>query len=486
MIALMTAIIVNASENNVSSPEVSKLIDVPANDIVASVDGNSIVYDHINLVGDLDLNNLNYKSIKITNSIIEGNITATNTTVNGDAIFTNTSFKKDATFFNSEIDGNADFSFSRFYGNANFSQSRFPQGAIFDFNSFEKDADFSASEFQKSGSFYCSIFKGNASFVESHFDGTYTEFELAQFLGKTDFGGAQFKTLVGYSGANFSKDSDFHAAQFDDEAAFMDTTFRGSTDFSRCRFIGESLFQNTHFNKTADFSSSEFNGPSFFNKTQFYRDAIFNDVQFLGPSDFSDARFDKNLSMNRTQINTMRFDNVTFNKSSHLFLAKADIQRFMVDWNLIKNILSYDNSAYLSLVKNYRDLGLDEADDCYYQYRFLNQESKSWGWSKVYDIMAEITCGYGVRPDRPITCSIVLVVFCALIFFLGRGLKGHENTDKRELFFDSLYYSIATFLEVHTEIKPRGRHRYVSVLLKSLQWLLFALLVGTITKVMIG
>ena len=61
-------------------------------------------------MGDLDLNNLNYKSIKITNSIIEGNITATNTTLNGDAIFTNTSFKKDATFFNSEIEGNVDFS----------------------------------------------------------------------------------------------------------------------------------------------------------------------------------------------------------------------------------------------------------------------------------------------------------------------------------------------------------------------------------------
>jgi len=490
LIAIMTAImnvaIASASENDTSSPAVPTLTEIPAEYIKASAYDNTIAYDHIKVIGDLQLDQSDYNSLKITNSIILGNISASNATFNSDVDFTNTIFCKKATFFNSDFEGQVDFSNSLFYGDANFSQSRFLEGATFDYNTFERNADFSASVFQKFGSFYNSTFKGNATFDYSTFTEEYINFESARFLENADFADCHFNTFFSCLQAKFFKDVDFEGSAFGFGSNFSKVVFIGVSKFEKCQFNKDTKFTDDFFNNTTYFSSATFDGPSFFSNAKFHGNAIFNSVLFMAPSDFSEVRFDKDLAMNSTEINTMVFDNVTFNERSHLFLAKADINRFMVKWETVKDILSYDSSSYLSLVKNYRDLGLDEADDCYYQYRFLSQESKNWSWSKVYDIMAEVTCGYGVRPDRPITSSIILVIICALIFFLGRGLKGHENTNKKELFLDSLYYSLATFLEVHSEVKPRGRYRYVSIFLKSLSWLLFALLVGTITKVMIG
>lgn len=486
IIILMTTAMVSASGNNTSIPAAPMLIEIPADAIKTSADGYAITYDHVKVVGDLVLDQLEYKYLKITNSIIEGNISASNATFDGDVLFTNTSFLKNSAFFNSELRGNVDFSNSRFHGEVNISQCLFLKGATFDYSIFDKKADFSTSDFEKFCSFYDCIFRGNAAFDLTTFNGAYANFESSIYSKNASFADSHFNTFFSCLGSKYLRNVDFHGAEFTYGSNFNNVTFLGVSRFDRSRLIRDSRFRNTFFNNTADFSSSEFDGPSFFNNAQFRGNVIFDSAQLMAPLDFSDVRFDRDLGMNGTKVSTMMLDNVTFNSRSHLFLAKADINRFMIKWETIKDILSFDSSAYLSLVKNYRDLGLSEADDCYYQYRYLSQESKSWSWSRIYDILAEITCGYGVRPDRPIICSAFLIIFCALIFYQGRGLKGHEDTSKRELFLDSLYYCLATFLEVHSEIKPRGRYRYAAAFLKSLSWVLFALLIGSLTKVMIG
>jgi hypothetical protein len=175
-----------------------------------------------------------------------------------------------------------------------------------------------------------------------------------------------------------------------------------------------------------------------------------------------------------------------FNKSSHLYLAKANVNRFMAEWSLIKNILSYDSSAYLSLVKNYKDMGLDAADDCYYQYRYLSQESKSFGLSKMLDMLACISCGYGVRPLNPIYCSLVLIALCTGILWRGNGLRSPSHMDRRTELFDALYYCLAVFFTIPLpDLKAQGRFRYVAVFERALSWTLFALLIATLGKVMI-
>jgi len=168
-------------------------------------------------------------------------------------------------------------------------------------------------------------------------------------------------------------------------------------------------------------------------------------------------------------------------------MAKADINRMMVKWSLIKDILYYDSSAYLSLVKNYKDLGWDEADDCYYQYRTINQDLKEWGPSKFMDILAEISCGYGVRAERPIVCSLSLILLCMAVLWIGNGLRHPSDLGKRTTINDSLYYCFAIFFTIPLpDLEPEGRYRYVSVFLNALGWTLFALLIATLANVMIG
>ncbi|MFB3765926.1 MAG: pentapeptide repeat-containing protein [Methanotrichaceae archaeon] len=462
------------------------MIEIPANGIKASADSNAITYNHIKVIGDLELDRPEYNSIKIINSIIEGNISASNASFNGDVYFTNTSFRKNATFFNSEFKGNVDFSESQFYGDANFSQSRFLKGATFDYNTFDKKADFSASEFEKFGSFYDSTFGGNAVFILTLFNGAYANFESAKFVESAEFANSQFNTFFSCINAKYLKDANFRGVEFASGSNFNNVTFLGPARFDKSQFIQDSRFRNIFFNSTVDFTSARFDGPSFFNNAHFRRNAILDSVQFMGPSDLSGAQFDKDLCMNSTKISTMVLDNATFNSGSHLFLAKADINRFMVKWDMIKHLLSYDSSAYLSLVKNYKDLGLSEADDCYYQYRQLSQDLKSWSWSKVYDVLADITCGYGVRPDRPIICSLFLVILCSSILFWRNGLRIPSNMDKKTSFYDSLYYCLAIFFTIPLpDLKPSGKYRYIPVFLRALSWTLFALLIGTIGKVMI-
>ena len=240
------------------------------------------------------------------------------------------------------------------------------------------------------------------------------------------------------------------------------------------------------FNDTADFMSAKFDGPSFFNDTIFHGNALFDSAQFLGPSDFTDVEFDKDLAMNSTKISTMVLDGSTFSAGSRLFLGKADINRLMVEWSQIENILVYDTSAYLSLVKNYRDMGTSDADDCYYQFRKRTQDLRTFGWAKLLDMLANITCGYGVRADRPVICSLFLILLCSSILWFGKGLRIPSDKERRTAYYDSIYYCLAIFFTIPLpDLKPAGRYRYVPVFLRAISWTLFALLIATLGKVMI-
>lgn len=477
-----------ASGSGIAEPDSanSGFEKVLAKDIVADAQGSSIIYDHAKITGDVALNQAEYKSIKITNSIVDGNISFLGVTFGGNADLKNTSFLRNVTFFGSKFTGEADFTDSMFLGYVNFSQSIFLEGATFDNIIFDENADFSACEFNKFGSFYNSTFMGYAGFDFSQFQGVYANFESTKFLEDANFAGTKFDTYLACLEARFAKKVDFHSSEFSLGSGFRNATFLGPSIFGRCQFSRDSVFRDIYFNDTVDFSSAVFEGPSFFNGTRFCGDAVFNSVQFIGPVDFTDTQFDQNIEMNSSKISTMVFDNSTFNKSARLFLAKADVNRMMVSWNKIKDILVYDSSAYLSLVKNYRDLGLGEGDDCYYQYRVLSQDSKSWGWSKMLDILAGISCGYGVRPSHPVICSFILIMLCMTILYLGNGLRHPSDMNKKTSIYDSLYYCLAIFFTIPLpDLRAAGHYRYVPVFLRAISWTLFALLIGTLSKVMI-
>jgi hypothetical protein len=72
------------------------------------------------------------------------------------------------------------------------------------------------------------------------------------------------------------------------------------------------------------------------------------------------------------------------------------------------------------------------------------------------------------------------------VMYLGRGLRNPTSKDEKTSLYNSLYYCLAIFFTIPLpDFKPVGRYRYVAVILRALSWTLFALLIGTLSKVMI-
>jgi uncharacterized protein YjbI with pentapeptide repeats len=475
-----------SSESAKQDPCIYSYKVISAEEIQNNAAIGPIAYEYVDVTGDLELKDDKYESIIIKNSTFDGNISFLSTNIMNKAIFNNVSFRKNADFTATNFDGETDFSGCCFHGTANFSNSRFGEGTTFDYSTFDKDVDFTCTTYDKFVSFYDVTFGGNTTFFMSQFDGTYANLENTTFLGKLDFVRSKFNAPLSLIWAKLWKTADFHESKFIGGVNGPNISFLGDAKFSKCHFSEESIFRNNSFNGSTDFTNSRFDGPSFFNNSSFHGNAIFDGVQFFGTSDFTNARFSKNLALNNTKISTMLLDGTIFGPASRLFLAKSDINRLMVKWSEIKDILSYDTSAYLPLVKNYRDMGTSDADDCYYQFRSLTQDSRSWGAAKVLDILANITCGYGVRADRPVICSLFLVLVCSIILWRGRGLRSPASIEKKTSLYDALYYCLAIFFTIPLpDLKPAGKYRYVPVTLRAIAWTLFALLIATLGKVMI-
>jgi hypothetical protein len=484
--ALTTLAITNMADSLEQNPSFIWYKIITAEEFQKDIEGGQINYDRVDIIGDLDLSNREFQFFSITNSIIDGNASFANSTFYKKVNFRNSSFLNRSLFYKTEFLEEADFSRSHFYQEAIFAESNFRGGGDFDQVLFEKDADFSASNFENFGSFSRAKFYGDSRFELAQFNGLYANFELTQFGEKAYFAGIQFIPFVSFIKSNLGKEADFHGSIFRGGTNFGQSTFQERAKFYRSHFFEDAQFRNMNFSDEADFRNCKFDGPSFFSNTSFGGDALFDQVQFESPSDFSGTQFSKDLSMNGTKISTMLFDGAAFNSSSRLFLSKADINRFMVNWESIKDSLVYDSSAYLSLVKNYKDLGMNEADDCYYQYRKSNQDLKSWGPSKVLDLFAYVTCGYGVRVDRPLICSLFVILGCMIVLWIGNGLKKYGIEVRTTSIYDSLYYCFAIFFTIAVpDIKPVGRYRYIPIFLRALGWLLFALLIATLGKIMI-
>ncbi len=485
--ALIAVSMANASEIAAPNPGHLQYREISAEDILAEANGSSVEYDRISIIGDLVLNESQYNSIKITNSAIVGNVSCKGIAFYGNVDFSNTSFHKNAIFNGTKFMAEANFNSSRFYGVASFNMSRFSEGATFDFAYFNGVADFANVWFDKFATFYNATFFEGAQFYLSEFNGAYANFEATQYLKDADFSGSLFNTYSSFEGAMFGKRADFHASKFTNGANFYETEFLGYTTFVRSHFIEDSIFSGVCFNNTSAFLNAKFDGPTYFNDTEFCGNAVFDSTQFLAPTDMTGAKFDNDLMMNSTEITKMVLDGSVFNEKSRLFLAKADINKLMVSWSLIKDNLHYDTSAYLSLVKNYKDLGQSsEANDCYYEYRYLSQNNKGIGFSKLLDVVAWLSCGYGVRPHYALYCGVIIILVFSLVLGLGKGVEGFKDLHGRQLVAASLYYSTIAFTANSKGLPLKSHYKYLGIAEGIVGWLLMALFLVTLGRLMIG
>jgi hypothetical protein len=242
-------------------------------------------------------------------------------------------------------------------------------------------------------------------------------FKGATFSGNAYFKGATFSGDANFWGATFSGNANFWGATFSGNANFWGATFSGNADFSSATFSGRANFESSNFNKTAYFAFSEFN-----------KDALLSDVVFKGDTSFNDSQFKEDAL----------FENTIF--EGKLSLTRTRYTKLYIRWHDIKYNLIYDDAAYMSLMKNFKDLGyFEDYDSSYFQYR---REHRGRPWEipgepflKTVDFISEWSYGYGVRPMNPLLSSIILIIFFGL-FWRSKGIgrtvennKEHDSAD---------------------------------------------------------
>jgi len=329
--------------------------------------------------------------------------------------FTNSNFMQDANFQDAQFNGSTNFNDANFRGDANF------KNVVF--NEF---TSFSRSKFFKEAGFYNMTSKTYIDFTDARFD-ELADFQRAKinhgkwdncnFSGIANFGGAEFSTFSFFRDAKFIGSANFVKSIFGDDASFKSSTFNGSSSFAGAIFKGCAEFSSSKFKEDADFRKVHFQGNQI--------DLIdFSLAQIVGYIDLSNIKIDEcNLSLDRAKYNKM-----------------------YVRWENLSGKLAYSDASYMTLIKNFKDLGLlDDVDACYYEFRnhrrimtnltAINQEG-IWrrvdiGFRKFLEFFLDFLYRYGVDPLRPLILSVIVIIVFAVIWrVIGVGTKFSGNITK--------------------------------------------------------
>lgn len=227
------------------SQETKGLKEILAGEILAKIEkGKSVKYDHIRIIGDLDIASLNLPLNNgkfLIDSIIE--------------------------IVSSRFEGTVNFSRSNFQNYINLSKTKFIEPAIFHGSIFSGGVNFNGSQFDSSAHFYWSNFESDVMFMWAEF-GELATFHNSIFKDDTNFIKSRFKEDVTFRESEFLKLVDFSGSKFDEKGIFADSKFKGDAKFVVTRFGRFTNFRSCLFSKVLNLDGS-------FISTIFLQDAIF-------------------------------------------------------------------------------------------------------------------------------------------------------------------------------------------------------------------
>jgi hypothetical protein len=495
--------------------------DVQASQILDQIRaGKPVAYESITIKGDIE-----YQPPENGSNLIISPIVIFDSQIEGFVNMRNLSFKNPVYFINSRFHRDINFTDSRFYNAVAFIGCHFNDDTV-DFSGckFSRGASFTSSRFNKIINFSNATFYQRACFNNST-------------LGFSDFTGSRFYGLAG-----------FVFAHFNDAAIFRLSLFNGTALFSLSKSNGIMAFEGTKFNKGVECILSEFNGifgildcrfdqdvnfgGSQFNNifrvngTNFKEGANFEGVQFNKNVKFRETKFNKYLSLNNSTFNYLDLMHNSFVNKSAIGLSGSIYYRLYIRWDSIKDHIIYDESAYMSLINNYKNMAnFDDADNCYYQFRNEKRHRSPFGLSKFVDTIAWLSCGYGVRWTHTIALSFLIIILFAIIYLfktryinLTRSTKIPKNQPKinrpyiaitkrrpksefnrtlptfRDMICDTLSFSLIILISAPRELYPRGPEKYenfinqnrgLAISERIIGWALLILLINTLSRLMI-
>ncbi len=386
-LAVVVLLILNLLTLAVDGVETSEspLREVPATEILTKIQNGKIVeYNHITVKGDLNLSMLDLPTkyvIKSSYEIGSMGLSQTQKVVNSTIRIIDSAFEGPADFSNAHLNGGVDLSGSNFTNDFNFGGT-----------TFSGDARFGGATFSE-----------NAGFSETTFNG-YAGFDGATFNRNVGFFRATFSGDAGFNEATFNRNAGFFRATFSGDAGFRKTTFIGDAGFNKATFSGDTWFNEATFNRNAGFGGATFSENAGFDGATFNGYAGFNEATFSRDAGFDGATFSRNAG----------FDGATFGGDARFNEAK--FEGYFSGWSTLENTFTCDEATYQGLIKNFKEHGqFDEADDCYFSYRYRNMDS-------LQDLLGLISCGFGVRPSYAVYLSIILIVIFGFLYWIGGGI----------------------------------------------------------------
>ena len=240
-----------------------------------------------------------------------------------------------------------------------------------------------------------------------------------------------------FHGSEFYASADFSYLRFNHIADLIGTEFNVSANFLQSQFNKPAKFMGSRFNEFADFRGSQFNESANFRGSQFNKFAYFSSSHFNEYADFDQTKFLGDLSFEGSRIDNLSLNHAEFGK---IFMRWKDV-----------TLMEYDETAYLLLIGNFKNLNfLEDANDCYYDYRNDRRATLPWYYQPV-DYALMLFYGYGVKPDRPVLWSLFFMAFFAAPFWWRQGIlpvrEGEpEEEANRFSLLEAAAFSAMTFL----------------------------------------
>jgi hypothetical protein len=269
----------------------------------------------------------------------------------------------------------------------------FNNSAIFENTNFNKFVNFSKANF-KYANFLGANFNSNVKFSNA-------KFEL------NDFEDVKFNDYANFSDASFNNDAQFRNTSFYKSVNFSNASYNSNAYFIKAKFYDSANFKNTNFNKSASFAQANF-----------YKSVIFLDSKFNDSAVFSNTGFDSDVF----------FTHVNFNNSTSFLWARFNDSARFIGPNTPENIVSDGDNVHI-FIKYYNKVGqYDKGDVVYFNHRLYNLEHRPWNdFSFITDLIAFITCGYGVKVFYPIYFGSGIIVLFSLIYAHPLKTKRYKN-----------------------------------------------------------
>jgi uncharacterized protein YjbI with pentapeptide repeats len=340
-----------------------------------------------------------------------------------------------------------------------------------------------------------SVVNGDVNFDDARFERVIglcnttfqrnTSFFGSQFANKADLYGVRFLEHANFKMVDFQNWVDLSGAVFSKGACFDYSESKAYLNFSSIRFMGPASFEGMAFDGYTDLTDARFEDSTSFFMAVFSQETRFDGAWFMGIANFNESRFKDYVYFTGTSF------------KGPVSLNNTKVSNWMIDWSSINDHLTYNEAAYQGLMQMFWVVGEFRAyDDCYYQYRWQRQSHEPMSIYKVSDFFAWISCGYGVKPLRPLGFGLSMIMFFGIIFWrlkLVSNLQSpnrphsqlHE-TSPISAFEEAMYFSIMMFLtRPPYGLHPAERWRYLIIIEYISGWLTMALFLVTLARLIV-